>query len=312
MATTLYKAQYALKTCDEHEHQELSYFCRTCKKFICTLCVKTSHNGHDWDLISHVAKSRRMETPILCRKIEKENLPRYRQKLRGVDDNISAVEKWKDDDVSKLEKRRTDIMKIVNSVIDDKRRTREELSREEILEMKDERQKLSKKVEYLEKLSNSLNVNIGEYSDHDVIEMEQVMLSTKEELASYDIKNDTAFIELNLGEMNEEIVEKMVGEVKKNKSMQVKDHATVHEIKSYNVTEKNIFGISPLSDNQAWIHCGGDEIKLLTIQNIDRPDILTRRIQNLMYFTISRNGDLIVTDCDKKYFDRLNSMAKKR
>ena len=51
MATSLYKAQETTSTCDEHEHEELSCFCNTCEKFICTKCAKTEHHGHDWDLV---------------------------------------------------------------------------------------------------------------------------------------------------------------------------------------------------------------------------------------------------------------------
>ena len=35
MATSLYKFKEALKPCDKHESKELSFFCKTCKKFIC-------------------------------------------------------------------------------------------------------------------------------------------------------------------------------------------------------------------------------------------------------------------------------------
>ena len=84
MATSFYKAQEALKTCDDHESKELSFFCKTCKKFICITCGQTSHHGHIWDLISSIAKERRVETPKLCRKIKTEKLSACREKLRSV------------------------------------------------------------------------------------------------------------------------------------------------------------------------------------------------------------------------------------
>ena len=93
MATSLYKAREALKTCEEHQNEELSCFCKTCKKFICTTCAQKSHLWHEWDFIPLVAKKRRKETPILCRKIKQENMPRCREKLRVVDENIANVEK---------------------------------------------------------------------------------------------------------------------------------------------------------------------------------------------------------------------------
>ena len=56
MATFSFKAQEAVKTCDEHEHKELTCFCKTCKKFICISCGQTTHHGHEWDLIISVAE----------------------------------------------------------------------------------------------------------------------------------------------------------------------------------------------------------------------------------------------------------------
>ena len=123
MATSLYKAQEALKTCNEHQNEELSCFCKTCKKFICTTCAKTTHNGHDWDFIPIVAKKRFKETPILCRKIRQNNMPRCREKLRDVDANISDVEKASDEDVKKLEERRTEIIDAINQIIDDQKKS---------------------------------------------------------------------------------------------------------------------------------------------------------------------------------------------
>ena len=95
MASSLYKFQVALKTCDEHDHEELSCFCKTCRKFICTTCAKTTHIGHEWDFIPLVAKKLRKETPKLCRKIKQENMPQCREKVRSVDDNLSIYEKSK-------------------------------------------------------------------------------------------------------------------------------------------------------------------------------------------------------------------------
>ena len=73
MATSLYKAQ----SCEQHH--PLSYFCKICKKFICTTCVKTDHTHHDWDLMSAIAKLLRKVTPGKCRDI-RGKLPAYKAK----------------------------------------------------------------------------------------------------------------------------------------------------------------------------------------------------------------------------------------
>ena len=132
MATSIYKFQVALKTCEEHQNEELSCFCKTCKKFICTQCAKTTHHGHEWDFIPITAKKRRKETPILCRKIKRENMPRCREKLRAVDLNISEVEKASDDDQKKLEERRTSMIETINQIIDEQKQKRIDIKEKEI------------------------------------------------------------------------------------------------------------------------------------------------------------------------------------
>ena len=300
MATSLYKAQNALKTCSEHEHQELSYFCRTCKKFICTTCVKTTHNGHDWDLISHVAKSRRVETPILCRRIRQDSLPKYRQKVHSIDGNISTVENEKDKDISKLEKRRTDIINMINQVIDDKKKIREEIAGSEIMKIVKEKHILSNKVEYLEKISKSLDVKIREYSDYDMIEMEQEMLTVEKELESYRNESDSMSVEVRLGELNREILEEMVGEIKQNKTAYINDDVVVHKVKSFTVSENAVINIVPKSNTQAWFDDSEIGIKLLTVKRSGGMEIETRILPPFNYFTVLANGDIIATDTENQ------------
>ena len=45
------QAQVALLLCEKHESEEMDMFCKTCKKPTCTECLKTDHNGHDFDTI---------------------------------------------------------------------------------------------------------------------------------------------------------------------------------------------------------------------------------------------------------------------
>ena len=52
-------------------------------------------------------------------------MPRCREKVRVIDDNISTMEKDSDEDVEKLEERRTALINIINEIIDEKKRKRE-------------------------------------------------------------------------------------------------------------------------------------------------------------------------------------------
>ena len=208
MATSLYKFQVALKTCEEHENEELSCFCKTCKTFICTQCAKTTHHGHEWDFIPIVAKRRRKETPILCRKIKQENMPRCREKLRAVGFNISEVEKASDEDLKKLEERRTAMINAVNQIIDDQKKKRIDVKEKECTQLGEDRSQLRTKIEYLDKMTTSLDSNIDAYTDFDVIEMEIDMFKALTELEAYDVGVPDTEVTYVQGEINRAVLDR--------------------------------------------------------------------------------------------------------
>ena len=310
MATSLYKAQEALKTCDEHQNEELSCFCKTCKKFICTTCAKTTHNGHDWDLVSFVATKRRKETPLLCRIIKQDTMPRCRNKLRVVEDNISTVEKASDDDMTKLEERRTAMINAINQTIDEQKRKREEIKEEKRTKLNEHRFRLKTKIEYLEKMTTSLDNNIGAYTDYDLLEMEQDMLTALEEVEKYDVALVSSRVTFVPGEINQELIEEMIGEIKESDTdIDTRDNISVEEVKTLKYFDEPVRSISPISSTEAWV--GGSKssiIKQLSSQGMETNNMT---ISNNFSF-ISINGDFIVTVFKNQAIRRVTSAGKEQ
>ena len=285
MGNGVQKAQEALKTCDEHEHKELSFFCKTCKKFICISCAKTIHHGHDWDLIATVAKERRMETPKICRKIKQEKLSKYRQKIR----NLDNVQSEGIEQIRKLDERRNAIG-IINRNIDEKRKQRNDLARKQSEELKG----LEPKIAYLEKMTTSLDKNIAAYSDYDVIEMEQQMLEVLGEVESHDAALAASGVAFVQGEEDEELLDKMIGKIE--------------DVKTWKEFEGAIKLIVPISDTEAWVGVvSSDGIKLLSCQNV-RINHMT--LTSYDDFIILSNGNFIVTDGAKREIRRVTSTGK--
>ena len=310
MATSLYKAQEALKTCDEHQNEELSCFCKTCKKFICTKCAKTTHNGHDWDLVSFVAKKRRKETPLLCRKIKQENMPRCRKKLRVVEDNISTVEKASDDDMAKFEERRTAMINAINQTIDEQKRKREEITEEKRSKLNEHSFRLRTKIEYLDKMTTSLDSNIDAYTDYDLLEMEQDMLIALEEVEKYDVERVSSEVTFVPGEIIQGLIEEMIGEIKESDTdIDTRDSISVEEVKALKYFDGIVVTISPISSTQAWV-CDNkrNTIKQLSTQGMETNNIT---ISNYEHF-ISLNGDFIATDFEKQAIRRVTSAGKEQ
>ena len=307
MATSLHKAQEALKTCNEHQHEELSCFCKTCNKFICTKCAKTTHNGHDWDLVSTVAKKRRKETPVLCRKIRKENMPRCRKKLRTVDDNISVVEKASDDDMKKLEARRTEIINVVNQIIDEQKRKREKCRTKETTIMKEQSGQLRAKIDYLDKMTSKLDKNIAAYTDHDVIEMEQELLITLHEVESCDVVRAATAVTFVPGDIEKEQLHEMIGTLEETAMAVQGSIPRVGEVKAFKDFNGFIRSIAPISSTQAWVGDGEGSVNLLSLRSNETQ---SKALQQFNDFTVVNNGDFIVTGYDDQVI-RLASAAGK-
>ena len=311
MATSLYKAQEAMRICDDHEHEELSCFCKTCKKFICTRCAKTEHHGHDWDIVSLIAKKRRKETPELCRKIKTENMPPCREKLRVIDDNISAMEKKSDEDVQTLEGRRTAMINVVNRIFDEIKRKREGYKKEESTKMQEQSYRLRTKIEYLDKMISSLDTNIGVYADYDVIEMELNMLTALREVESLEVDRSSSAVKFVPGKINEGEIEKMIGCIEETIMASVDDVAIVgelEEIKSFKEFSSQIDIIVPISSCQAWAcDSSSSTIKLLSLQNTETKSI---SLPSLFDFIVLSNGEFIVTDPSDQVLQRVTSTGK--
>ena len=295
LATSLYKAQQALKTCDEHQTEEILYFCKTCKIFICLSCGQTSHHGHDWDLISSIAKERHKETPKLCRKIKREKLSECRKKLRF----IRSRKKKRAEDIYKLEERRKVMIDMVNRIIDELIGRRDELAtNENVLERK--YRDLRKKLDFVEKMATCLDVNITSYCDYDVIEMEQDMLKALAEVENYDV-DTVAYVP---GKINEKMVKEMIGGIAERT---IDDSTTISEVKILREFHDSILAIAPISDTQAWI--GDDKhtnVKLLSSQT---QDTKVKRLPCTDFITLS-DGDFIVAGNKSQEIRRITPVGK--
>ena len=214
MATSLYKAQSVIQTCERHHPQELSYFCKSCKKFICTTCVKTDHTNHDWDLISAVAKQLRTVTPGKCRDIRGLSAA-YKENLRDTKQRKYSNEEKKQAYLRKLEEARIAIIDTANNIVEKKRKKCNDLFEHERKSLEKKETEATEWLEYMKKMTSSLDTNIKAYSDYDVVEMEMKMMDMFQKLKTCDIDTESARIseidihaldKMIIGELNDTCV----------------------------------------------------------------------------------------------------------
>ena len=287
-----------MKTCEEHEQKELSCFCKTCKKFICISCGQTTHHGHDWDLIASVAKERRKETPKLCQKIKKENLPECLQKFRGI---RKVVEKDRDEDFKKLEDKRNILMNMINRIIDEQKRKKSDLVNKTF--------DMEKKLDYLENITISLDSNIGAYNDFDLLEMEQDMLTTLREVEAYDVDRAAAAVKFVPGEIDEGLIASMIGELQETTMAKGEDEVSHEEEKTFKEFDRMVNTIAPIFDTQAWVgdNSGHNDIKLLSLQNVKTK---RRTLKTYDDFIVLGNGDFVVVNHRNQEIRRVSSHDK--
>ena len=292
MRISLFKAQTTLKTCDEHENEQLSCFCETCDKFMCTECTNQTHRGHDWDLVFRVARKRRKEFPLWCREIRKENMPQWPEKLRVIDANISVVEKASDEDVEELEERRLEVIKTINQIIDEQKKERKQYKTKKIGFLKEQRRHLRTKITYLNKMTSGLTNNTVAYTDYDVIELEHNMRTALRQVESHDVNiavNNLKFWpgKKNLGHFCEII------DTLEEKKIIFQGSANVEELKTFKYFSNFIYTIKPISSSEAWI-CDGEGN--VTIVCLNSNETQSKALQSFTDYVVSTYGDCIVTD----------------
>ena len=195
--------------CPDHPERDISCFCETCKTLICSTCAKGVHRDHDWDIIASSANNLQQKTTSLCQRLRDEMIPKCRQRLQEIDDNILAEEKRKDEDMQKLEDRRTAMIDAVNEVANKMKQARDKLSRKESTALKRKRLQLGKTMKYLDDIAAGISTDSKD-SSH-VTELEKEMLKISDEVESYDTGNSNLSVRFVTGELNHASLEKMFG-----------------------------------------------------------------------------------------------------
>ena len=112
------EAQVALLLSDKLEEEEFDTYCITCKRPTCTKCIKTEHQGNDFDTIPKLyrkIKNRRLD---LLREMEKKINPvriNNKRHLRNVQFRNETIKKQ---NLQNVEKKRTELLKAVNEIMD--------------------------------------------------------------------------------------------------------------------------------------------------------------------------------------------------
>ena len=162
-------------------------------------------------------------------------------------------------------------------------------------------------MEYLDKMTTSLDSNIGAYTDFDVIEMEIEMLKSLAELEAYDVGVPDTEVTSVPGEINRGVIAEMIGRIGEI-TANVDASVTVEDVKTFKEFDKIITTIAPISSDRAWIHeHKNNAIKQLSLQGKETNSVTLPPHND--FITLS-NGDFVVTDVMNRAIRRVTSGGK--
>ena len=120
MAAGVCEAQAALRTCDEHQEEEVEIYCKTCKISICSECVRNEHYQHDFITIAKLYRKLNNNRSAIAeeiRKVADRKLLENQRRIRETECRNQALHDLK---VTRLENNRMKIKNVVDDVTEDR------------------------------------------------------------------------------------------------------------------------------------------------------------------------------------------------
>ncbi|KAK3102357.1 hypothetical protein FSP39_010769 [Pinctada imbricata] len=283
MASSLHKFQFALKMCEIHDKKEIHAYCKTCKKKICTLCIKEDHTTHDWETITDIIREKKRSLPEECKKIRaltltglRNNLDRFDGKIREQDADFEATK-------TILNCSRKSYVDKIDQLFDDKIDECRQNTEDSKRKYKEKREELKQRSEFIDRDINTL-------PDHDILDMEKEMRDELDNALSCTADKYTFNSVFEPGKTDENALKDMIGEIHRVSLEET------HDIDRYS---KYIFSLHPVSETNAFVKVTEDGCLIL----LDRTGQELKTMKTpCRDFTISNEGECILTDENKCIF----------
>ena len=209
--------------------------------------------------------------------------------------------------MKRLEKKRTAMIDEINQVIDEQKRKQIVVKEKESRNMRDDRSQFRTKIDYLDKMTTSLDSNIGAYTDFDVIEMEIKMLKALTELEAYNGDRSITEVKYVPGEINRAAIAEMIDRIEETTAT-FDAGVNIEEVKTFNEFDEIIRTIAPMPGDQALV--GDDEINTIKQLSLQSTKTKTVTLPPHSDFITLSNGDFIVTHYKDQEIRRFMSAGK--
>ena len=113
-----FTAQAALLLCDKHQNEEMDLYCKRCKQPICSECVRTDHNGHEFETIAKWSRKLINNRDGYLKELRSTFAKQKKRKDRTVRETKCRNGNLLKKKLNSLEKKRAEMHQAVDKLID--------------------------------------------------------------------------------------------------------------------------------------------------------------------------------------------------
>ncbi|KAK3103563.1 hypothetical protein FSP39_020193 [Pinctada imbricata] len=287
MVATSFASLTSVRFCNNHSTKELHAFCKTCRKKLCSTCIKEEHMSHDWETITEIVKEKKQILPKTCEEIHANQIPRLKRGLDQFDRKIKRENVSYNEYINALNGSRKSFIDQINRLFDS---TIDECTQkyEKAIQLYEEkRDKLKKKVEYLENMIRTLEKDISILHDHDIIDMEQEMRNELDAVHSLGADKYTYTTIFVPGHTDMQKLRDMIGEI---------HSVLIEEEKAFDRYSNSICSVKSVLGTKIWAMIADDNYA----KSLDGTGRELKTMKNPCFDMIASNSGGFVLSDEKK------------
>ena len=285
-----------MPTCGKHRDEEVEIYCHTCKKAVCTTCVRKEHANHDFVTITKLIRKLTISRQTLLQETRNTVRRKFLANRRNISQTIHCNETLLSMKRSQLEVKRKVMLQAVNEIIDyqlDATTANNENLNAEVKKI--EKRQLEKEEEVMRKIENFAEATMEGFS---LIETYEDLKSVVDNIPCIDLTKFRDRKTYREGEVDHKSLTKMIGEVVDISSARQK----MKKMSSFRYKPTRISAIRPISLSCAWVLQKNDEgSALLSVDGSVQKTSMARKpwnplevrsnFQNKTIVKISDSGD---------------------
>ncbi|XP_048765451.1 uncharacterized protein LOC125673128 [Ostrea edulis] len=300
-------AQVALPCCQIHTNDELTIYCKDCKKNVCEECVKDEHSSHSWESVGKFSKKLSSSLRSTSTRIRTTNVAELRRQLVKVTETCHSAKTRFQKAENEISRQEEEVIKSVSLWAESLRDQHSRQTSAYLSGLEEKKNDLEQRIVHFEKLATDLEEMGPSLSQLELIERVQEIEEKMEEETSISF-DDLSYRNFCKGQIDMEKLKAMVGNLENKKEPEMADkekHTTATPVgDGVHLGNENLLSMTAISSEAAWVHRSkSSKIELVnkkgeTLEEVDLKTLFAT-------FTLMDNRDHIFASrgerCIKKF-----------